>query len=86
MDYAEEFKSLGASELFVEMWPKYAYAMRKFCNEKFQCEKHTGWGDDVENLLLMMKALPLTHRKKLPFKDMIEKLITFKVVRYPFEI
>lgn len=88
LDYDEEFKSLGASKEFVQTWPQYANAMRKFCNTKFECEKHTEWSDDIENFLLMMKALPLTQKKggrKEPFKNMIQKVIIFKVVRCGFQ-
>lgn len=88
LDYDEEYKSVGASSVFVEMWPQYANAMREFCNRKFQCEKHTEWTDDIESILLLMKALPLSSRKtqKQPFKDMIEHFIVFKVVGSTIEI
>lgn len=82
MDYEEEFRSLGTSGIFVEKWSQYAHLLRAFCNKKFNCEKHTEWADEVENALLLMKALPFSQsRKKVPFKDMVKDVITFKVVR-----
>lgn len=88
LDYDEEYKLLGASGVFVEMWPRYASELRKFCNTKFKCEKHTEWAEDIENILLLMKALPLSSssRVKQPFKDMIQKVIIYKVVRFSIEI
>lgn len=62
--------------------------MRKYCNDKFTCEKHTEWADEIENILLLMRALPGTQRgaQKLPFKDMIKEVIIFKVVRVTVKI
>lgn len=87
LDYEEEFRAHSSSDTFVRMWPNYANPMRKFCNKKYECEKHTEWNEDIENFLLLMKALPSAQRgKKQPFKDMIEKLIVFKVVRLTMKI
>lgn len=82
LDYAEEFESLGSTEVFVKMWPQYADTLRKICNEKYECQKHTKWTDDIENILLLIKILPFPQRgvKKRPFKDMIENVIVFRVV------
>lgn len=87
LDYDEEFKTLGTNGNFIKQWPQYSNAMRKYCNDKFTCEKHTEWADEIENILLLMKALPGkrgTH--KLPFKDMINEVIIFKVVCLTVEI
>lgn len=71
--------------MFIELWPQFAGAMRQYCYKKFQCEKHTEWADDVENLLLLMKVLTVRGNKQ-PFKNLIEKIIVFKVVRFTIEI
>lgn len=86
LDYDEEFKSLDTSKNFVELWPQYSNAMREFCNDKFGCEKHTEWADEVENIILLIKALPQKSGKSLPFKDIIGQVIVFKVVCFTVEI
>lgn len=86
MDYEEEFKSRCGHTTFLRLWPNYATAMRQFCDQKFNCEKHTAWADDIESVLLLMKALPTTGRgKKKPFKDLIDKMIIYQVVRFSID-
>lgn len=56
-DYDEQFKG-KPNNAFLNEWPKYATCLREHANNKFGCEKHTDWCDEIENLLLLIKMLP----------------------------
>lgn len=82
LDYEEEFKLRCSYESFLRLWPTYAKPLREHCDSKFNCEKHTPWSDDIENVLLLFKVLPPSGKgKKKLFKDIIDKVIVYQVVR-----
>lgn len=72
--------------MFLNEWPAYGKALRAHCDANLGGNKHTKWSDEIENVLLLLHALPPPKkrgRKKKnmkTFDDFIDKLIVYHVV------
>lgn len=71
---------------FLNDWPKYAAKIRAIC-EQDECLFNTGWSDNIENVLLLLKLFPIKvkRNKSKPFHEpvleSIEKFIVFALVK-----
>lgn len=84
LDFREKYKYLISACNFLSKWPSYGLKLKDFCDKKFECESHTDWNTEIESILLVLKLFPSKPRKNKrtvqPFRDLINKLIIYKVV------
>lgn len=84
LDFREKYKDLSIDFDFLSKWPSYGLKLKDFCDKKFECENHSGWNTEIDMVLLLLKLFPSKPRGNRrfvhPFKDLINKLIIYKVV------
>lgn len=77
-------KNNKVPDALVNFWPECRNKLRTVFAVQAKYAVTSAWDEEVEDLLIFLKVFYVSKAKKKPktFKDVIDKLIVFKVVSY----
>lgn len=75
------------SDGLTNKWPDFGSIIKSVLTESYQTNVHTGWSDDVEQVLALLKILPAktgrnTKSLVVPFMQAVDKLIVHSEVKF----
>lgn len=83
-DFEEQFKNIEPN-VFPEQWTIFGNRLQVIMSKFYRRQDYTNWQEDIENILLLLAAVPYKLRNNntepvLSFKKSISKLIVFRKV------
>lgn len=82
IDFAEKHGCMMGNA-FLNLWPDVSERLREISKEQEKYTVVSKWSDEWNDFFILMKMVPSKPKKNpraMNFKDLVEKLIVFRVV------